>query len=158
MSYWFEEPYESFDELKQLYKKHIHDDAERRFVAENQSKEIVGLVELIEISYIHRKAEFQIIIAPKYQGKGYARELIYKALDYSFSILNLHKLYLLVSTDNKKAMHVYNQCGFVDEALLVQEFFINGQYRDAQRMYMLQGDYLAALNQSTASQTGGVEL
>lgn len=30
MSYWFEEPYESFDELEELYNKHIHDNAERR--------------------------------------------------------------------------------------------------------------------------------
>ncbi|MGO1535176.1 MAG: spermidine acetyltransferase, partial [Halomonas sp.] len=27
MSYWFEEPYESFDELEELYNKHIHDNA-----------------------------------------------------------------------------------------------------------------------------------
>lgn len=65
MSYWFEEPYESFDELEELYNKHIHDNAERRFVVENDDKELVGLVELIEINYIHRSAEFQIIIRVK---------------------------------------------------------------------------------------------
>ncbi|MCV6070569.1 spermidine acetyltransferase, partial [Escherichia coli] len=35
MAYWFEEPYESYDELEELYRKHIHDDAERRFVVED---------------------------------------------------------------------------------------------------------------------------
>ena len=49
MSYWFEEPYESFDELEELYNKHIHDYAERRFVVENQKKDLIGLVERIEI-------------------------------------------------------------------------------------------------------------
>ena len=33
MNYWFEEPYESFDELVDLYDKHIHDANERRFIA-----------------------------------------------------------------------------------------------------------------------------
>ena len=56
MSYWFEEPYESFDELEELYNKHIHDNAERRFVAEDSHGNAIGLVELIEIDYIHRSA------------------------------------------------------------------------------------------------------
>ncbi len=63
MAYWFEEPYESYDELEELYRKHIHDDAERRFVVEDADGILIGLVELIEINYIHRSAEFQIIIA-----------------------------------------------------------------------------------------------
>lgn len=50
MSYWFEEPYESFDELEELYNKHIHDNAERRFVVEDAQKNLIGLVELIEIT------------------------------------------------------------------------------------------------------------
>lgn len=142
MSYWFEEPYESFDELEELYNKHIHDNAERRFVVEDENKILVGLVELIEIDYIHRSAEFQIIITPEHQGKGYAKTLINKALDYSFTILNLHKIYLHVATENEKAVYLYEQCGFVEEGHLVEEYFINGQYRDVKRMYILQHQYL----------------
>ncbi|WPC75377.1 spermidine N1-acetyltransferase [Vibrio porteresiae] len=142
MAYWFEEPYESFDELEELYNKHIHDNAERRFVVENENKELVGLVELIEINYIHRSAEFQIIIAPDHQGKRFATTLINKALDYSFTILNLHKIYLHVAVENEKAVHLYDKCGFVEEGHLVQEFFINGRYQDVKRMYILQNDYL----------------
>ena len=145
MAYWFEEPYESFDELEELYNKHIHDNAERHFVVENENKELVGLVELIEINYIHRSAEFQIIIAPNYQGKRYATTLINKALDYSFTILNLHKIYLHVAVENEKAVHLYDKCGFIEEGHLVQEFFINGRYQDVKRMYMLQNDYLTRM-------------
>ena len=149
MRYWFEEPYESFAELEDLYNKHIHDNAERRFVAELMGSaeggegELVGLVELIEINYIHRSAEFQIIIAPQHQGKGFALTLINKALDYSFSILNLHKVYLLVSIDNEAAIHLYQKAGFTEEGHLVQEFFSNGQYEDVKRMYILQPHYQA---------------
>ena len=32
MRYWFEEPYEAFVELTDLYDKHIHDQSERRFI------------------------------------------------------------------------------------------------------------------------------
>ena len=143
MSYWFEEPYESFDELEDLYQKNIHDNSERRFIAENSDKKAIGLVELVEIDYIHRSAEFQIIIAPNFQGHGFARILIQKALEYAFSILNLHKIYLHVAVSNEKAMHLYESMGFKEEGHLVQEFFINGKYCDVKRMYMLQHEYLA---------------
>lgn len=142
MSYWFEEPYESFDELEELYNKHIHDNAERRFIAENKNSDAIGLVELVEIDYIHRSAEFQIIITPDYQGHGYALSLIKLALDYAFTILNLNKIYLHVATENEKALHLYNKAGFIEEGHLVQQFFINGQYKDVKRMYILQRDYL----------------
>jgi diamine N-acetyltransferase len=48
-----------------------------------------------------------------------------------------------VAVDNAKALHLYQQCGFVEEGHLVDEFFIEGQYRDVKRMYILQDDYLA---------------
>ncbi|WP_028117358.1 spermidine N1-acetyltransferase [Ferrimonas senticii] len=142
MAYWFEEPYEAYVELQQLYDKHIHDQSERRFIAENNLGESIGLVELVEITHIHRRAEFQIIIDPAHQGKGYARPVMAKAVDYAFKMLNIHKLYLLVDVDNYKAVQLYRDYGFIEEGVLVQEYFSNGSYRDAIRMYMLQADYL----------------
>lgn len=62
MRYWFEEPYEAFVELSDLYDKHIHDQSERRFVVECDGEK-AGLVELVEINHVHRRAEFQIIIS-----------------------------------------------------------------------------------------------
>ena len=67
MRYWFEEPYEAFVELSDLYDKYIHDQSERRFVVECDGEK-AGLVELVEINNVHRRAEFQIIISPYYQG------------------------------------------------------------------------------------------
>lgn len=145
MSYWFEEPYESFDELEELYSRHIHDNAERRFIAEDSQSQLIGLVELIEIDYIHRRAEFQIIIDPAHQGMGFARDLIGKALDYAFNIMNLHKIYLVVAIENRKAIHLYEDCGFVEEGYFVQEFFSGGCYQDVRRMYILQESYFQRL-------------
>lgn len=146
MRYWFEEPYEAFVELSDLYDKHIHDQSERRFIIEKKEKNNlrVGLVELAEINYIHRRAELQIIIAPTYQGQGFACKAVKLAMTYGFSVLNLHKLYLIVDKENKRAMHIYAKLGFKKEAELEQEFFINGEYHNVIRMYIFQID---ALNQ-----------
>lgn len=137
MSYWFEEPYESFVELQDLFDKHIHKQSERRFIVE-KDKEILGLVELVEIDLIHRNAEFQIIIDPQAEGKGYAYTATILAMRYAFHILNLHKLYLIVDEQNKKAIHIYKKAGFQIEGELQEEFFTEGKYRNALRMYIFQ--------------------
>ncbi|MBL8505006.1 MAG: spermidine N1-acetyltransferase [Methylobacillus glycogenes] len=142
MRYWFEEPYEAYDELVTLYDRHIHDQNERRFIIQLESGELAGLVELVEINYIHRRAEFQIIIAPDFQGRGLAKSATRIAVGYAFRVLNLHKVYLVVDTENLAAIHIYQSCGFEVEGELKEEFFSNGSYRDALRMRLLQGDYL----------------
>lgn len=142
MRYWFEEPFETFDELTALYNDHIHDQGERRFIVEHEGLP-AGLVELVEIDLVHRRAEFQIIVAPEHQGKGIAAQAARLALDYGFKVLNLHKIYLHVDQENAKAIHVYTKLGFVSEGQLVDEFFSNGAYRTVLRMYQLQPHYLA---------------
>ena len=141
MHYWFEEPYEAFFELCDLYEKHIHDQSERRFIAESDDTR-VGLVELVDINHIHRRAEFQIIIAPDYQGRGYAKVATRMAVEYAFMVLNLHKVYLVVDVENAAAIRVYEQIGFAKEGLLAQEYFSNGEYRDVIRMAIFQSDFL----------------
>ncbi len=142
MNYWFEEPYESFVELEELYLKHIHDLSERRFIAEDDDGAPLGLVELVEINYIHRRAEFQVIVAPTHQGEGYGKNITNLALDYAFCILNLNKVYLIVSTSNEAAIHIYKSAGFIEEGCLINEFFVDGEYQNALRMYRLQSDFL----------------
>ena len=143
MRYWFEEPYETFSELSQLYDQHVHDQRERRFVAVDNAGETMGLVELIELDYIHRRGEFQIIIAPQAQGRGYATIATRLAIDYAFSVLNLRKIYLIVDTSNAAAIHVYEKCGFKHEAELIEEFFGNGKYHNALRMCLFQQEFFA---------------
>jgi len=142
MRYWFEEPYEAFVELSDLYDKHIHDQSERRFIIEHQTAR-VGLVELVEIDHIHRRAEFQIIIDPTHQGKGYAGVATKLVMDYAFSVLNLYKLYLIVDKENQKAIHIYSKLGFEVEGELIHEFFVNGEYRNVIRMCIFQPQYMA---------------
>lgn len=153
MRYWFEEPYETFAELSALYEAHIHDQGERRFILEHGGHS-AGLVELVEINHVHRRAEFQIIIAPEFQGKGLASTATRLAMDYAFSVLNLYKLCLVVDTENHKAIHIYQKLGFHVEGTLIQEFFVNGEYRDVKRMCIFQHEYLRrnqkAANQDTA--------
>jgi diamine N-acetyltransferase len=140
MSYWFEEPFEAFAELVDIYERHVHDLRERRFIVEHEG-ERTGVVELVEINFIHRTCEFQIMIAPEFQGRGLASGATRAGLRHAFDILNLHKVYLLVDVENVKAIHVYEKVGFVAEGVLREEFFAAGGFRDAMRMAVFQRDY-----------------
>lgn len=142
MGYWFEEPYESFVELEELYRKHIHDQSERRFIVEDGAHERVGLVELVEIDHLHRRAEFLIMISPEQQNHGYAREATRLAISYAFRVLNLYKLYLLVDVDNERAIRIYDEAGFRREGVLIDEFFSDGRYHDVVRMCLFQDEAL----------------
>ncbi|MEK4555406.1 MULTISPECIES: GNAT family N-acetyltransferase [Jeotgalicoccus] len=140
MSYWFEEPYESLTELKHLYKKHLIDDDERRFVIEDDGV-LAGIVELVEINYIHRNCEIQIIVQPEFNGRGYAKFAFRECLAYAFDILNMHKVYLYVDTDNEKAAHIYKKSGFTIEGTLKEQFYTKGEYQDAYLMGLLKRNW-----------------
>jgi diamine N-acetyltransferase len=130
MAFWFEEPYESLDELTNLYDKHIHDDNERRFVIDVDDQ-FAGIIELVDINFIHRNTEIQIIIKSNFQGLGLAGLAMSRGVDYAFNILNMHKLYLYVDAENHKALHVYKKLGFIQEGILRQHFFVEGTYHDS---------------------------
>lgn len=141
MRYWFEEPFVSIDELREIYDKHIHDQHERRFIITNEQKESIGLVELLSINQIHRYCEFLIIISPTYQGFGYAKQATSLAIDYAFNVLNLHKVILFVDKENIKAIHIYETLGFLHEGELKEHFYANGKYRDVIVMGLLRRNY-----------------
>lgn len=142
MSYWFEEPYEAFVELEELFRKHIHDQSERRFIIEDSEGNRAGLVELVEIDHLHRRAEFLIMVSPEQQGHGFAKAATRLAINYAFRVLNLYKLYLLVDVDNAAAIHVYEDAGFRREGVLKEEFFSDGRYHDVLRMCLFQHEAL----------------
>ena len=146
MAFWFEEPYESLDELYNLYDKHIHDDSERRFVID-LNDQFAGIVELMDINFIHRTAEIQIIVKSDLRGLGLSKSSMLKGLDYAFNILNMHKVYLFVDSENHKALHLYKDIGFIQEGFLRQHYFIEGKYRDSIFMGLLKDEADAALAQ-----------
>lgn len=141
MSYWFDESYKSMTQLEKAYEKSIDNKDVRQFIIEKDNEQL-GYVALFSIDPIHRKAEFGIMIDPKHQGHGYASIATDLAIDYAFSTLNLNKLYLIVDRINEKAIHVYEKMGFEMEALLKEEYFVNGSFHDVSIMSIFQRDYL----------------
>jgi len=64
-----------------------------------------------------------------YQDKGIGTALTKHMIQIARK-KGLRKITLKVLTQNKKAIHVYEKCGFKIEAKLQKENFINGRYCD----------------------------
>jgi diamine N-acetyltransferase len=85
----------------------------------------------VNINFIHRHTEIQIIVKSDFQGFGLAKMAMSKGIDYAFNILHMHKICLYVDTENHKALHIYEDLGFVQEGILRQHFFVEGTYHDS---------------------------
>lgn len=147
MALWFNEPYASFDELSRLYDKHVLDEKERRFVIDVDGN-FSGIVELIDITSIHRTCEIQIIVNPDLRGRGYGKQAFRKGLEYAFKILNLRKVILYVDCENEAGLSIYTRMGFVSEGKLRGHFFADGEYRDSYIMGLFKDEFQKKLKEA----------
>lgn len=120
--------------------------AVRCAIVTEECDDIIGLVSLMDINYINRSAILHIMIGESGQGKGAGTFAVKAMCEYAFKNYGLHRIELDVLADNKRAQHVYEKCGFVQEGIKKQAVYKNGEYKD-----ML---FYALLN-STINMTGG---
>lgn len=91
----------------------------------------VGSVYLRDIDPVHRKAEYGVFIGEREAlGKGFGTQAAELMIRYGFEVLCLHKLMLRVLAENLPAIRSYEKAGFVREAYLKEEVFLEGNYKD----------------------------
>ena len=102
-----------------------------QFIIYTRKGRPVGSVYLRDIDRVHKKAEYGVFIGEKDAlGQGYGTQAAELMIHYAFEHLKLHKLMLRVLADNKQACRSYEKAGFVQEAYLKDEVFLEGAYRD----------------------------
>jgi RimJ/RimL family protein N-acetyltransferase len=121
-------------------------DQDRRILGiETLDGKLIGNIALENINWKDRNAELGIVIGEKeYWGTGYGTEAIITLLDFAFSQMNLHRVYLRVFEDNQRALHCYEKCGFKPEGRLREAHFANGKYKDELVMGILRHEFVRA--------------
>jgi RimJ/RimL family protein N-acetyltransferase len=111
------------------------------FTLDNAGK-VIGYC---EISDYRRQANSamlsRVIIAPRYRGKGYGKELVKKAVEYAFRTFKLNRLALGVFDFNNAAISCYANSGFVYEGTLRQSARVGDSYWNCNIMSILTEDY-----------------
>ncbi len=94
------------------------------------------------IDWRNRSGELGIVIGEKtYWNKGYGTEVIGLLLRHGFTTLNLHRIYLRVFQNNKRAIRAYEKAGFIHEGRQRQAEFQDGKYLDVILMSVLKDEW-----------------
>ena len=100
-----------------------------RLVIEFKEKP-VGLIDLFNFDPQHHRAGLGVLVLPKYQSKGVASEALKLLVNYSFSLLQLHQVYVNISSDNAISIELFEKLGFEIVGNKQEWLYYNGKYKD----------------------------
>ncbi|MBW2340814.1 MAG: GNAT family N-acetyltransferase [Deltaproteobacteria bacterium] len=107
-----------------------------------KGKEHIGNTGLYHTDWIHRRAEFWILIGEQgFWKQGVGSDVVSLMQRYAFKSLNLNRLYLNVGVDNREAIALYKKLDFVEEGILREHYYIEGKFCDIVTMAILRNDY-----------------
>jgi RimJ/RimL family protein N-acetyltransferase len=98
------------------------------------------------------KAELGILIGDKTcWNRGFGTDAIVTMLKFAFDHINLNRVVLEVHDDNARAIACYRKCGFIEEGLLRQDRYRDGEYGDTIVMGVLREEFRAQDSQRMGS-------
>ena len=110
----------------------IYADKQVRLMIDNDAGETVGIIDLMNFSPQHSRAEVGIVIMKPHRQKGYATAAMEKLVAYARQTLHLHQLFLVTECDNENCLLLFEKLGFEKTALLKQWLQQKeGVYKDA---------------------------
>jgi len=109
--------------------------------------ELIGFIELGEVSWTHRNSWVAIGIGERgYWGRGYGQEAMSLLLDFAFNELNLHRVQLTVYSYNERAIRLYEKLGFQREGSHREFLLRDGRYHDMLLYGVLSHEWLGQKN------------
>lgn len=108
----------------------IYTDKQVRLMVETAGGKVVGIVDVVDFSPNHLRAEVGIVIKREYRGHGYARAAMEKVIAYARDILHLHQLYALAAASNVVALRLFETLGFKQHHLLKDWLYDGRDYHD----------------------------
>lgn len=100
-------------------------------IKDKSSGTYIGTIGLKNIDFVNSNAELYIIIGDKcFRGSGFGTDAIIVLVNFCFTMLNLHKVYLRVFEYNSAGIRTYEKTGFKVEGTLKEHHFANGKYYD----------------------------
>jgi RimJ/RimL family protein N-acetyltransferase len=111
-------------------------------IVEEDTWNLVGDCGFFNIDWRNRSAELGIFIGEKSNwNQGYGSETMGLLLQFGFTTLNLHRIFLRVFEDNQRAIKAYKKAGFVEEGRNRQAVFQEGSYFDVLLMSVLRTEW-----------------
>nr|WP_306810403.1 GNAT family protein [Paeniclostridium sordellii] len=111
-------------------------------VFDNNKYYPVGLIGLLNIDTINKKAEFYICLGEKSaHGKGIATKASCEFIKKYLDKIDLNKIYLYTEKDNILAQKLFENIGFKKEGLLLEDLIYSGRKVDRYVYGLLREDF-----------------
>jgi len=124
------------------FERVTHDSSQLVFsILEQETMSHIGNCGLSNIDWRVRKAELWVYLDPDHWGKSWGVAAVRKLLDFAFSSLNLHRIFLYAIDNNCAAHATFRKAGFSEEGLFRDDVFLNGTYHNSIRMAILHTDW-----------------
>lgn len=114
----------------------IYHDGQVRMMVETKQGNVIGIVDIIDFSPAHKRAEIGIVIKQEHRHKGYATEALRLIKDYALNILHLHQLYAVIACNNEEATMLFQHNGFEVQNVLKEWLYDGKTYYDAKIMQL----------------------
>lgn len=101
----------------------------RHYAIADDEDNYLGTISLKDIDMQSLNAEFAISMRSAAQGQGMATEATKELLRIAFEEIGLQRVYLNVISDNERAVHLYEKCGFVYEGEFRNHIKIRGEMK-----------------------------
>lgn len=102
----------------------------RHWAVSDPQGSYLGTVSLKNIDQENRNAEFAIALMPEAMGKKIGLSAMIQVMHKAFYELDLHKVYLYVREDNKRAIRFYEKCLLRYEGCFMEHLWIDGKFRN----------------------------
>ncbi len=79
-----------------------------------------------------RSTEIDILMGHReYRDRGYGTDALQAFLSFLFDVVGLHRVWLSTYDYNARARHVYEKLGFIQEGVMRQSDWVDGQWVDS---------------------------
>jgi RimJ/RimL family protein N-acetyltransferase len=106
------------------------------------SGQLVGMVSLTRIDFIHRNAEFNAVVGERdAKNRGVGTEATRAMVRHGLFDLNLHRIYVSILRNNVSSIRMCEKAGFREEGTIREGAYKNGQYHDLVLMGVLKSEW-----------------
>lgn len=141
---------------KKLRQTHADEDGDTLCLAIELQGKVIGETSMRCQSRFHRQGELGFVLAPAYQGHGYATEAARATLDLGFSVYAFHRIISRTDPRNEPSYKLMERLGMRREAHFVESEIFKGEWGSELHYAILAREWAARSATTQIGAPGGI--
>lgn len=121
-------------------KKQFRKNQSLQFAIKYENK-LCGMIGLVLIDNMNRKAEIGYWLASKYTGKGIMTKASKSLIKHCFDKLKLNRIFIRCAPGNGRSIGIPERLNFTKEGMLRHDTVLNGRFEDSIIFSLLKDDW-----------------